>query len=300
MPIESKSRFIATTALAFLGLFICQPASADDEAESSPATTQSPSQGRYGPFGLLDHRSIYGKDWFPEPFRVEDTDVGNQFRFDWEHDKSNQFNRDVVSAQLQKSVDVFTFEIQAPYVIGDQGKQGMGTVSVSGRAPFWQQVSKDGFLDNTVGLVFAVGIPTNSPVSKNTAPEPAIFDDLRIGERFSVQTFFGYSWFLGSSPELGAHAFEYQLAFGYSIEDEQLHLPGIERLTPILELVGETAVGARRAGHDNLTGTLGLRFDLKPLGRFQPQLGLAYVFPFDKGGRADLTWGILTSLAIAF
>ena len=300
MLLNGKFRFIHAAWLGLLGLFTCQPTSADDKAESSPTTTQSATQGPYGLFDLLDHRSIYGKDWFPEPFRVEDTDLGNQFRFDWERDRAKHFNRDVVSVQLQKSVGVFTFEVQAPYVIGDQGKQGMGTVSVSGRAPFWQQVSKDGFLDNTVGLAFALGIPTNSPVSKNTEPEPAIFDDLRIGDRFSVQTFFGYSWFLGSSPELGAHAFEYQLAFGYSIEDEQLHVPGIDRLTPIFELVGETAMGGSHAGHNNLTGTLGLRFDLKSVGRFQPQVGLAYVFPLDKGGRDDLTWGVVTSLAIAF
>src|SRR5947209_5322151 len=42
---------------------------------------------RYGPFNLLDRRSRYGAYWFPEPLRLDETDVDNELRFDWQHDQ---------------------------------------------------------------------------------------------------------------------------------------------------------------------------------------------------------------------
>ena len=57
--------------------------------------------------------------------------------------------------------------------------------------------------DNTVGINMEVGIPTNSRVSKNTEIAPGIFDDLRIGDHFSLQTLFTFSSLLGSRPEEG-------------------------------------------------------------------------------------------------
>src|SRR5579862_6100235 len=40
---------------------------------------------REGLFGLLDSRSIYGKDWFPEPLRADEADVDNELAFKYFH-----------------------------------------------------------------------------------------------------------------------------------------------------------------------------------------------------------------------
>src|SRR5580704_5721458 len=48
----------------------------DDDDRKPPASTGGqPGDFRFGPFGLLDTRSKYNGDWYPEPFRVEDTTV---------------------------------------------------------------------------------------------------------------------------------------------------------------------------------------------------------------------------------
>ena len=120
--------------------------------------------------------------------------------------------------------------------------------------------------DNTIGAEFELGIPTNSPPSKNTEAAPGLFDDLRIGERFSVQSLFSLAWTFGSKPQGGARDFGYAVAFGYTIEDEEVKIPGVERFTPSFELLGETRLDGSAAGHNSLTSTVGIRAELKSIG----------------------------------
>src|ERR1700730_9044739 len=109
MPRRATFRSGSGALLVMLGVLLGHRISvADDDADAARAPIPASGPTRYGLFDLLDHRSIYGKDWFPEPFRVEDTDVGNQFRFDWEHDEGKGFVRDIVNAQVQKSFGLFT------------------------------------------------------------------------------------------------------------------------------------------------------------------------------------------------
>ena len=138
-----------------------------------------------------------------------------------------------------------------------------------------------------------MGIPTNSPVSKNTEIVPKVFDDLRLGDHFSVQTIVGLSYLLGSKPDGGTRTLEYGLVFGYSFEHEELPLPYVERTIPILELTGETALTKPDYGSNSLTATVGVRFNLESVGAFQPRLGFGYVFPLDKGGRESLRGGFV-------
>ena len=183
---------------------------------------------------------------------------------------------------------------------GGDRAEGIGNISLGARHPVYQYVSKDDFVDNTLVAGFEVGIPSNSSISKNTEFVPKLIDDLRLGEHFSLQTVLGYSLQLGPRPEGGKHTFEYAAVLGYSFERQDLPLPGIERLIPILELKGETGLNKGEAGHNSLTGTFGVRLNLKSIGVLQPRLGVGYVFPIDKGARDDFQWGVVTSLVFEF
>jgi hypothetical protein len=263
-------------------------------------------------FGTLDYRSKYYSDWFPEPFRVEDTAIDNELRFDWEHDEGKGSRDNIETGEIQKSLGIFTLEIQAPYIsttgtiAGDsddpsvtRSSAGFGNVELGARLPVLQYVSNTGFFDNTIGFNLEAGVPTNSVVSKNSEIVPGVFDDLAVGKRFSVQTLFSFSHVFGSVPT-GRESFEYGLAFAYAIEDEDFAIPHVERLIPSIELIGNTLLDGSNVGHNALTGTAGLRAEFKSIGKVQPSLGIGYIFPIDRGGRDELHWGIISSLTLEF
>ena len=88
--------------------------------------------------------------------------------------------------------------------------------------------------------------------------------------------------------------------FGYSFERKDLPLPGVDRVIPIVEIQGETGLNKGLGGQNNLTGTAGIRANLKSIGALQPRLGIGYVFPIDKGARNGFGWGVVTSLVFEF
>lgn len=98
----------------------------------------------------------------------------------------------------------------------------------------------------------------------------------------------------------GENALEYNLVLRYNLERDQLKLPGVQRLIPIFELNGETALSHQQRGDNALFGTAGFRVSFTALGPAQPRLGLGYVFPIDSGARDQLRWGIVTSLVFEF
>jgi hypothetical protein len=65
-------------------------------------------------------------------------------------------------------------------------------------------------------------------------------------------------------------------------------------------LVGETAINGEDAGQNNLTGTLGVRLNLRSIGALQPRLGVGYVFPIDQTARDEFRWGVVTSVVFEF
>jgi hypothetical protein len=154
-------------------------------------------------------------------------------------------------------------------------------------------------VDNSVGLNAEIGVPVDTRFSKNTEIDPGIFDDLALGDHFSLQTLFTLSSSVG--PTRGSReSFEYSLAFAYAIEDEEFRVPHVERIIPIVELLGETALDGSSSGSNALTGTAGVRFELKSIFHLQPSFGVGYIFPIDKGGRDDIRWGVVTSLDFEF
>ena len=157
-----------------------------------------------------------------------------------------------------------------------------------------------GFCDNTLGVALGASVPVSSAIGINAGLEPELFNDLKLGEHFSFQTVLGYSMLFGGGDNGGRDTFEYGFAFGYELSPDQLHLPGVEQITPLFELVGETELNQGESGQNSLLGSLGFRMDLKPVGGLQPSVGLGYVFPIDNGARAQVHWGIVASLILGF
>jgi len=269
---------------------------------------------RFGPFGAFDSRSMYGKGVFPEPFLIDDSDLEvNEVRFDWFHQENSGQTDNLYRGEFEHGFGMMTVELEVPYLYDTQRSferalgrsvrttsQGFDNVSIGARNPIFQYVSEDEFIDSTFGVGLEVGIPTNSPVSKNTELVPKLFNDLRIGDHFTMQTVLGYSTLFGSKPDGGTETLEYGLVFGWSIPHDQFPLPDVEQVVPVFEIQGDTLLDTSDAGSNSLLGTAALRFNLRSIEAVQPRLGLGYVFPLDKGGRDELRWGIYTSLVFEF
>jgi len=271
------------------------PASGDSSV--TPST-------RYGLFSGLDHRSWYNEGNFPEPFLVDDSGLEiNEARFDWLQTQAGSPHSDLASAEVEKGFGLATVELRVPYerdVSPQQTSQGFGNIEVGARHPFFQYVSTTGFFDTTLGAALEVGIPANSEVSNNTEVVPKIFNDLRVGEHFTMQSLFGYSTLYGGGADGGLQTFEYGFVFGYSIPHRQLPLPGAQNFIPIFELKGATAMNHDNSGQSSLLGNAAFRVNLKPIGLVQPRLGLGFVFPVNSNARTDVHSGIFTSLVFEY
>jgi hypothetical protein len=258
---------------------------------------------RYGLFNGLDHRSRYGQDAFPEPFLVDDSDLETgEFRLDWLRTASGADHTDIIHPEIEYGIGLLTLELEVPYerdVAVGQVTAGLDNINVGARYPFFQSVSRTGFLDTTIGAGVEVGIPTTSALSQNAELVPKIFDDLKIGN-FTVQSIFGDSMQFGPGDDGGVNTFEYGFVFGYDLNHKTLPLPGVDKIIPVAELSGETPLNKSDAGQNRLTGDAGLRVNLKSIGRLQPRPGLVFVFPLDNHARRDAHWGIMTSLVFEF
>ena len=284
-------------------------------ATAASAFTQNDSSAdtHYGWFSSLDYRSQYGQFWFPEPFRMDETDVDNEVRFDWVHQAGHGKVTDDSHFEIEKAFGVTTVELEIPYqsetvpttdsltgVTSKERTRGVGNIEISVRRPIYQYVSHDGFYDNTIGVGLELGLPTYSPVSQNTEGVVKMFDALRLGEHFSLQTMGGFSLLMGPGDAGGDQTFEYGVVAGYDIARKDLALPHVEQLIPILELKGETGLSGENAGHNNVSGTVGLRANFDAIGPLQPRIGLGYIFPIDQAARNDFKWGIVTSIVFEY
>ena len=292
--------------ILFAGVLIQATALADNDDVAATATNSlATADSRFGLFDWLDHRSAYNQEFFPQPLLVDDTGLeqDGELEFSSLHTQANEQRSDTFSAGVQKSFGPLTFELGIPYERDsdpDDTAQGIGNIELGARYPLYQFVSAKGFFDTTFGVAMEVGIPVNSAVSKNTEFDPTVFNDLKLGEHFSIQSVFGYDTLFGGGDNGGLQTFEYGFAFGYAIPHNVMPLPGVQQLTPLFELTGETGLNRGESGQNSLLGSSGFRLDLKPVGEMQPSLGLGYVFPIDSGARAEVHWGIVTSLTLEF
>ena len=227
-------RFHGVFRVTVLGVFsvISFTSRAADPAGPTAGTT------RYGLLGGLDSRSQYGKGAFPEPFIVDDSDLEvNELKLNWQHTERRGRGTNFVTAEIEKGFGPLTIEIEAHYERDtarsfnfDTGRsefdrqQGFGDINIG--AATLLSVRLEGRDDRLhLGAAIEFGVPTNSPVSKHTEIVPKLFNDLRIGDHFTLQTVVGVSFLLGGGDEGGSDAFEYGLVFGYTIPRRELPDP---------------------------------------------------------------------------
>ncbi|MDB5323714.1 MAG: hypothetical protein JWN40_5345 [Phycisphaerales bacterium] len=290
--------------LVFIALFIVS-------ARIAAAEPDALSSGRYMG-GLLDHRSRYGQFWFPEPLRGPEMDVDRELRIDWFHSEKKGVQQDEVKAEVEYNFGLLTLEVAAGYDRASSSafdaalgrtirdvEDGASGIELSARHPIYQYVSSDGFFDYTLVAALEVAAPSGSKISKDTEIVPQLFQLLRFGEHFSLQTSVGYSALIGPN-EGGASALEYSVILGYNLEHDDLPLPGVLRTIPIFELNGAWGLSREETGHNTLFGTAGVRLNFNSIGPAQPRIGIGYVFPIDQGARDELRWGIVTSLVFEF
>jgi hypothetical protein len=280
-------------------------ADADDAAPPVPAgaTNSAGAPGaRYGLFNWLDRRSAYTEEVFPEPFLVNDMALeDNELEFTWLHTKGPGQQTDIGAIEFQKGLGLLTLQVEVPYeriVSPGQTAHGIGNIESGARYPLCQFVSADRFVDATFGAAMQGGLPADSTVSRNAELEPEIFNDLRLGERFTVQSVLGWSTLLGGGDEGGLQTFEYGFSFAYAIPHGELPLPGVRQFLPMFELAGQKELN--HDGPNSLLGDIGFRAKCRPVGKAEPNWGLAWVFPIDSGARAELHWGFIASLIFEF
>lgn len=290
-----------TLSMLYAAVLAVTATRAGSMPDDQPVTVEST---RYGLFNLLDHRSAYGQGVFPEPFLVDDSDLEvNEARLDWLHTGGNGLHSDLVTAEVEKGFGLLTVELEVPFerdVSAGSVSEGFDNIDLGARYPVYQFVSANGFLDTTFGTGIEAGIPVNSSVSKNAELVPKVFNDLRLGEHFTLQSIVGYSTLFGGGEDGGLQTFEYGFVFGYTFQHKELPLPGVQQFIPVFELQGETELNKHDRGHNSLLGNLAFRANLKTIGSVQPRLGLGFVFPIDAGARQDMHWGVITSLVFEY
>jgi hypothetical protein len=271
----------------------------------STDATQPASDSHYGPFGWLDHRSVLGTGFFPEPFLVDEGDVDRELAFTWEHDEGHSSTSDALSGEIEWAFGVNTIEIEVPYeynsfpgpVAGGpvQTESGFDGIEFAIRRPIWQWVSADNNIENSIVGGFEVAFPPGGSVARDWELVPQFFDLLRVGEHFGLQIHVGYSTLTGPDP-VNQETLEYSADFSYSLDRSVIPLPkGLDEIDAMFELAGERGLNNGDLSN-HLEGVLGARFNLTSIGDFSPRLGIGWVLPIDKQARGDFDWGIVTSL----
>lgn len=244
-------------------------------------------------------------DSFPQGLLVEDTSAEQEGELELNslHTAANEKRDDTVSAEFQKSLGVFTFELEVPYqrsVRSHGTDEGVGNIELNMRSPLYQYVSANGSVDTTTGVGVEVGIPVNSAVSQNTELEPIVFDDFKLGDHFTVQATLGYDKLFGGGDDGGEEDFEYGLNVAWAVPHTQLPIPGVNRISPMFEVDGELGLNEDESGQNDVLGSAGFRADFKPVCGLEPSLGISYVFPMSAVARKDVHWGIAASVTFEF
>lgn len=303
--IKCENRPTRLVGCLLLAVVMISAAKADNPAGLPGADSLAAPPARFGLFDWLDHRSAYYAEFSPQPLLVDDTGLESdgELEFSSLSTQAGGQRADSYAVGVQKSFGLLTLELSVPYQKmsdADDNSEGVGSISLAARYPLYQFVSGKKFFDTTFGVALEAGLPANSPVSQNAELTPKIFNDLKLGEHFSLQTILGYSTLLGGGDKGDLQTFEYGFDFACALPHRKLPLPGVEQFTPMLEVSGETELNHAAAGQNSLLGCIGFRVNFKPLGDVQPSLGLGYVFPIDVGAHTEVRWGIATSLTFDF
>src|SRR2546423_617713 len=220
---------------------------------TATAQTDFTKQGAFSSavFGPIDSRAIYGEGIFPEPLLAPEMDVERELRFDWIHQEKRGVVADEAKAEVEWSFGLLTVEVGFSYsretavevdpftaTTARSRSEGLGNVEFAARYPLWQFVSADAQFEYTLVGALEVAVPTNTSVSKDTEIVPQVFQLMRFGKNVTFQTSVGYSALMGPE-EGGTGTLEYSAVLGYSIDRSVLPVPGVTRIIPLAELVGD-------------------------------------------------------------
>ena len=251
----SFTRHAMIGAAAMLGLCARQFLRANSPATAPRSADQSAADAgprAYGPWNLLDHRSDYGVGVFPEPFLVDDSDAEqNEFRIDWFHNENHGLQDNPMTVEVEHGFGLVTVEVEAHYDYTTFSSfdpatgrathdlaQGMENVDLGARGPIYQYVSQDEFFDTTFGFGIEVGIPTNTPVSKDTRKSsPKFFNDTPIGDHASRSNRSSdiRSCSSPSDDGGGVRTFEYGMVLEIiRFTHDELPIPHVEQTIPRL------------------------------------------------------------------
>lgn len=279
------------------------PAAAGADADDAAPSTNSLT-GRYGLFNGLDHSSVYTQEAFPEPFLVEDVAwEDNEVELNWLHTKAGDKQNDTGSIEYQKGIGLLTLEAEIPYVNfvkPGESIHGLGNIDLGARYPLYQYVSANHIVDASFGAAMEAEIATDSTVSRNGDLQPEIFNDLALGNHFTIQTVLGWETETGGGDNGGEQDFDYGFSLACQIPHAAFPLPGTEQFFPMVEISGERGLNKDEAGMDSVLGDVGFRAQLKAVGDLHPWLGFAWIVPLDNGARNDVHWGFETSLVFEF
>ncbi|MGA2233569.1 MAG: hypothetical protein ABSH22_21900 [Tepidisphaeraceae bacterium] len=282
----------------------------DDNAKPAKSPNSNETSGRYF-LGLLDHRSSYGKDFFPDPFLGPEFDSEQQIELDYAHADKRGVRDDEIDAGFQWNV---IGELTVAGEFGwdsehrastpgssdggdeDAGGSGFENVDLAAYHPVFQYVSQDAVVDYTAAARLDVGVPTRTPVSGDDAQlTPYLGQLLRIGEHVSIEAWTGAQFTIAPRE---VNQLIYGALLGYELSHDQLPVPLTQRITPNLEFDGQSPFSG--GGQDALFGVAGVDINLKPIGEVQPTLQVGYEFPVDQGARDQLHWGILAEFMFEF
>jgi hypothetical protein len=280
-------------------------AAADEDNNSAATNSWTSQNARFGLFNCLDHRSGYYQDSFPQALIVDDTSLepGGELELSYLHTAAGRQHKDVMRAEIQKSIDLVTFELEAPYERfsdADGTPKGIGNIELHARCPFYQYLSGNGFFDNTLGVIGGIGIPVYSQVSRNTELQYGIFNDTKLGDHFTVQTVLEYDRLYGGGDDSRLEGFDYGLVFAWRVSHEEMTVPGIERFAPMFEVAGNLGLNLDQAGQNNVLGSIGFRADFRSICGLEPSLALSYVFPMSSVARDEVRWGLAMNVTIGF
>ncbi|HUB25978.1 MAG TPA: hypothetical protein VL992_11160 [Tepidisphaeraceae bacterium] len=278
----------------------------DDDDDQKPATT-NPASNRYF-FGLLDHRSVYGSDFFPDPLIGPEFDADQQIEVDYAHSEKRGVVDDEVDGGFQWNVvGELTIAAEAGWESdhesnsgdtgdSDDGGSGAENIDLAVYHPIFQFVSDNHAIDYSAVARLDVGIPTRTPVSGDDAQlTPYIGHLLRLGDHICIEAWTGSQFTI--APEQ-TNQFIYGGLLGYAIDHQQLPLPWIARLTPFFEFDGQTPYSSN--GQDALTGIAGMQIYFHAIGEVQPELEIGCELPLDQGARDEADWGIITQISLDF
>ena len=246
-PILGASKMANSAGLA------TDPAQPPTTVPVTSAADQS-DVNRYGPFGIYDHRSLYGKGVFPEPFIVDDSDGEvNEFRLDWTHQRGKGQNSTSSPRELEHGNGLWTLELEIPYeydtsntydsarrdrpiTAGCRGSKISPSGAASRFSSMFRRMNRLIHVRRGAGS----GGPTNSPLSKNTEVVPKVFNDTRVGEHFTLQTVLGYSLLRLRSHRRRRAALRVRNGLRLDLPHGELPLPGVQDFIPMFELEGST------------------------------------------------------------